>query len=145
MVTCTCDRHDRYVDCGRVERAHEVAWEAAISRSIACFKLTACSSVFTRILYDAGAPFSWPTNEIDVFAKEGLRPLNNLKLMRILPEELFRIRTRRALFSLCFFKRSIPMPRSFHSLLSSVLVNLKTLHLTACTVSSPSSPSPSSS
>jgi hypothetical protein len=83
---------------------------------------------------------------------------------RILPVLLFRIRTRRALVSLCFFNRNIPVgeglyieadsgesgedeptPRSFHSLLSSDLNSRKTLHLTACIVSSSSSPSPSSS
>ena len=52
---------------------YSAAWTAAISRSKACFRSLACSSVLTRIVKGVGVLFSYPTNEIPVFANVGLR------------------------------------------------------------------------
>ena len=66
--------------------------------------------------------------------------------MVILPVPLFLSSTLRASDSLCRFSRSIPTPRSPHCALPSLsCVNLNTLLLISCVVSSPSSPSPSRS
>jgi len=68
-----------------------------------------------------------------------------MKLMVILPVLLFRRSMRLASVSLCFFKRSMPTPMSFHSVFPSFFTILNTLLLISWVVSSSSSPSPSRS
>lgn len=60
---------------GGVEQTknHSTTWTAAISRSMACFRSPACSSVLTRILKDIGVLFSYPMKETAAFANEGFR------------------------------------------------------------------------
>lgn len=58
---------------GAEQTKNHSACMAAISRSMACFRSAACSSVLTRIRKDVGVLFSYPMSEIKVFATAGFR------------------------------------------------------------------------
>lgn len=73
MGVMLCEMTKTSPDGAEQTESYSAAWAEVISRSNACFRSFACSSVLVRTLKDTGVLFSYPTNETAVFVNEGFR------------------------------------------------------------------------